>query len=80
EDPKSIWAYLEVIAKRVSHLHLADDTRRAPGSGTFDFKRFLNIFKKKKFTGFASVETIMKPSFEVVAKETMQYLVSINML
>ncbi|MFX1533821.1 MAG: sugar phosphate isomerase/epimerase family protein [Promethearchaeota archaeon] len=78
ETPDSIWSYLEFISNKVSHLHLADDTRRAPGSGHFDFKRFLNIFQKAKFLGFASVETIMKPSFEVVARDSMAYLKSIE--
>jgi sugar phosphate isomerase/epimerase len=80
EDPTTIWDYLDSIAKKVSHLHLADDTRRAPGTGHFDFKRFLNIFEKKSFMGFASVETIMKPSFEDVANQTMNYMKSINIL
>ena len=80
EDPETIWDYLGSIADKVSHLHLADDTRRAPGTGHFDFKRFLTAFEKKKFPGFASIETIMKPSFEVVAKQTMDYMKSINII
>jgi len=78
EDPNSIWEFLESIARKISHLHLADDTRRAPGTGHFNFKRFLTIFKKGEFNGFASMETIMKPSFEEVAKVSIAYLRSIN--
>lgn len=80
EDPKTIWSYLDSIASKVSHLHLADDTRRAPGTGHFDFKRFLDIFEKNNFQGFASIETIMKPSFEDVANQAMNYMKSINIL
>jgi len=77
EDPGYIWDYLEEITHYVAHLHLADCTRRAPGTGHFDFRTFLNIFKKSGYDGFASIETIMKPSFEDVAKESSEYLRSI---
>ena len=74
EDPGFIWDDLKEIAHLVTHLHLSDCTRRAPGSGHFDFKTFLRIFQESGFKGFASVETIMKPSFEEVARETVEYL------
>ncbi len=74
EDPGFVWDYLKEITHHVSHLHLADCTRRAPGTGHFDFRTFLNIFKSSGYDGFASIETIMKPSFEEVAKESSEYL------
>ncbi|MFX1308838.1 MAG: sugar phosphate isomerase/epimerase family protein [Promethearchaeota archaeon] len=74
EDPGFIWDYLEEITHHVAHLHLADCTRRAPGTGHFDFRTFLNIFKRSGYNGFASIETIMKPSFEEVARESSEYL------
>ena len=74
EDPIYVWEYLKKIAQHVGHIHIADTTRRAPGSGYFDFKTFLNIFKDSGYTEFASVETIMKPSFEEVALNSTEYL------
>ncbi|MBD3253637.1 MAG: TIM barrel protein [Candidatus Lokiarchaeota archaeon] len=74
EDPGFVWDYLDEIAHHVGHIHLADDTRRAPGSGHFDFKTFLTIFKSAGYNDYASIETIMKPSFEDVAKESSEYL------
>jgi sugar phosphate isomerase/epimerase len=74
EDPVYIWDYLPKVASLVSHIHLADCTRRAPGTGHFDFRAFLNIFKDARYNEYVSVETIMKPSFEEVAKETAHYL------
>jgi len=77
EDPGFIWDYLKEITNYVGHIHLADCTRRAPGTGHFDFKTFLTIFKTAGYTDYASIETIMKPSFEDVAKESSEYLRSI---
>jgi len=74
EDPGIIWDYLKEITDYVAHIHLADCTRRAPGSGHYDFKTFLSIFKDAGYNGYASVETIMKPSFDEVAKSTSEYL------
>ncbi len=74
EDPGFVWDDLKEIAHLVSHLHLSDCTRRAPGTGHFDFKAFLNIFQESGYKGFASLETIMKPSFEEVARQTVEYL------
>jgi len=74
EDPGFIWDDLKDIAHYAGHLHLADTTRRAPGSGHFDFKTFLNIFKNAGYNDFVSIETIMNPSFEDVAKESSEYL------
>jgi sugar phosphate isomerase/epimerase len=74
EDPLYIWEYMKDNIHHVAHLHLADDNRRAPGTGHFDFRSFLNIFKESGYNGFASIETIMRPSFEDVAKEASEYL------
>ena len=74
EDPLYIWEYMKDIIHYVAHVHLADDNRRAPGSGHFDFRTFLNIFKESGYNDFFSVETIMKPSFEDVAKEASEFL------
>ncbi|MHA1150129.1 MAG: sugar phosphate isomerase/epimerase family protein [Promethearchaeota archaeon] len=74
EDPGFIWDYLKEIASMVAHIHVADTTRRAPGTGIFDFKTFLGIFKEAGYKEFISAETIMKPTFKDVACETSEYL------
>ena len=74
EDPGIIWDYLGEIVDHVSHIHLADCTRRAPGSGHFDFKTFIEIFQDAGYKDFISAETIMKPSFEDVAQETAEVI------
>ncbi len=74
EDPNSIWDDLRKNVSEICHIHLADCNRRSPGSGHFDFKTFINIFKNADYKGFYSLETIMKPSFEDVAEESAKYL------
>ena len=74
EDPVYIWDDLINIVPLVGHVHLADCTRRAPGTGHFDFKTFLKVFKEGGYEGFVSLETIMKPSFEELAKDASEYL------
>ncbi|MFX1498281.1 MAG: sugar phosphate isomerase/epimerase family protein [Promethearchaeota archaeon] len=74
EDPGFMWEDLKDVSPLVGHLHLADTNRRAPGTGHFDFKTFLDIFKRIEYDGFASIETIMKPSFEEVARKSSEYL------
>ena len=74
EEPGFIWDYLKEITDYVGHIHLADCTRRAPGTGHFDFKTFLTIFKTGGYEDYASIETIMKPSFEEVARKSSEYL------
>ncbi|MFO8017586.1 MAG: sugar phosphate isomerase/epimerase family protein [Promethearchaeia archaeon] len=78
ENPETVWDYLNENSDSVGHIHLADTNRRAPGTGCFNFKRFLKIFKNAQFEGYISVETIMKPSFKDVAQQTVEHLKKIG--
>lgn len=77
EDPIYVWDELKSISHYIAHIHLSDTTRRDPGSGHFDFKTFLSVLKEMGYNKYVSLETIMKPSFEEVAKNSAQYLRSI---
>ena len=74
EDPIYLWDKLKSISHDIGHVHLSDTTRRDPGSGHFDFKKFLSVLKQTGYDQYVSLETIMKPSFEEVAKNSAQYL------
>ncbi|MHA1668944.1 MAG: sugar phosphate isomerase/epimerase family protein, partial [Promethearchaeota archaeon] len=74
EDLLYVWDELKSISHEIGHVHLSDTTRRDPGSGHFDFKTFLSTLKKGGYNEYISLETIMKPSFEEVAKNSAQYL------
>ena len=77
EDPTYIWDELKSISHHIGHVHLSDTTRRDPGSGHFDFKKFLSILKTAGYDKYVSLETIMKPSFNEVAKKSAQHLSSL---
>ena len=77
EDPVYMWDELRKISHHIGHVHLSDTTRRDPGSGHFDFKTFLLTLKNTGYDDFYSLETIMKPSFNEVAENSLRYLRSI---
>lgn len=74
ENPNSIWDTLSQNASQITHVHLADCNRKAPGSGHFDFKKLFYTLNKAGYDRFYSLETIMKPSFEDIAEESAEYL------
>ncbi|MHA1250585.1 MAG: sugar phosphate isomerase/epimerase family protein, partial [Candidatus Helarchaeota archaeon] len=78
EDPELIWTELDSYHSLIQHVHLADDTRRAPGTGHINFKRLIGVLEKNNYNEFYSFETIMKPSFEKIAKDSIKYLRSLK--
>ncbi len=68
ESPDFVQNELPKYCPALAHVHLADTNRRAPGTGTFDYAGFLRTLKQGGYEGFLSVEPIMKPSFEEVAR------------
>ena len=77
EDIITIWNILRENTSKIGHIHLADCNRRSPGSGHFNFKKFLEILKNANYKGFYSLETLMKPSFEDVAEQSAKYLLNL---
>ena len=58
------------IIQRYNNYDYLDERRNI----VFDFKTFLTIFRNAGYNDFASIETIMNPSFEDVARESSEYL------
>jgi sugar phosphate isomerase/epimerase len=40
----------------VGHIHLADNHRYQPGSGSLDFKKHFNQLKEDGYNGFLTIE------------------------
>jgi sugar phosphate isomerase/epimerase len=55
-------------------MHIADNTRRFPGSGQFDFQRILKALDEVGYEGYLSVECIPEPSGEEAAAQAIRFL------
>ncbi len=61
---------------KIGYFHLADNTRRRPGSGTFDFANILKALEEVAYDGYLSVECLPWPSTDEMeaAKEALAYM------
>jgi sugar phosphate isomerase/epimerase len=59
---------------RIGYMHLADNTRRYPGSGCFDFRRILGALDEAGYDGYLSVECLPDPSGTEAAKRAVDFL------
>lgn len=62
---------------KLGYFHLADNSRRYPGTGYFDFKSILNALDEIGYDGYLSVECLPVPSGEEAAKEAITYMKSL---
>lgn len=59
---------------RLGYFHLADNSRRYPGSGQFDFGSILQALEDTGYDGYLSVECLPYPSGEQAAERAIAYL------
>ncbi len=62
---------------RLGYFHLADNTRKYPGSGQLDFRKILTALSDIQYAGVLSVECLPFPSGEEAALRSITYLKSI---
>ncbi len=77
EDPTTFFDTLTNYTSYIHHVHFAGPDRRAPKNGGIDYKKIINTLLKMNYQGFFSIEAIMKPSFESVAKQSSEYLLNL---
>ncbi len=65
-------------AELISHIHLADSNRLAPGFGHLDFFEIMKVLKKNKYEGFLSFEIFPYPDSDTAAKKALEFMKSIN--
>lgn len=63
---------------RLGYFHLADNSRRYPGSGQFDFSRILGALKDIDYNGYLSVECLPYPSGEEAARKAIMFLKNLS--
>lgn len=59
---------------RLGYFHLADNSRRYPGSGQFDFVRLLGALEEIGYEGYLSVECLPWPDGEEAARRAIAYM------
>ncbi len=53
------YAAIRKIGKRLNDFHIADNNRRAPGEGTWDWKKLLGTLKESGYSGYLTTEFVV---------------------
>ena len=77
-EEASIEESLRRAAPYLRHVHVADSNRRAPGLGHLDFRRILETLQEVGYRGYLSAETLPYPDPEGAARQTVDYLRSLQ--
>jgi sugar phosphate isomerase/epimerase len=68
------YAAIRLCGKKLGYFHVADNSRRYPGSGQFDFKRMLSTLDDIEYDGWVTVECLPYPDRDTAAKKAITYL------
>jgi sugar phosphate isomerase/epimerase len=67
-------AAIRAAGKRLGYFHVADNTRRYPGSGALDFVPVFGALKEAGYRGFVSVECLPWPDGKTAAERAIDHL------
>ena len=67
-------AALESVGDVLGHVHLADNTRKEPGTGDIDFRAGFAALKKVGFTGYMAFECGLSGPAEEALPRSVEYL------
>jgi sugar phosphate isomerase/epimerase len=70
----SIEEGLRQAGDRLWHVHIADSSRRYPGSGHLDFDRIFTTLKDMGYQGYVSAEIFPLPDPDTAAQKTIDFL------
>ncbi len=73
EDP-NLYDALRMASPVLSHIHIADNNRRIPGTCGFDFPQIIETLRGILYSGVLSIEMFQIPDQETCARESAQYL------
>ena len=65
---------VRMCGKRLGHVHLADNTRGYPGTGTYNFDALFEATREIGYDGYFSVECMPYPDGVTAARRAMEYL------
>jgi sugar phosphate isomerase/epimerase len=63
---------------RLGYFHLADNSRRYPGSGQFNFLKILTALEDIGYDGYLSVECLPYPDGEEAAGQAIRYMKAVD--
>jgi sugar phosphate isomerase/epimerase len=73
-EQEDVPASLEAIAPYVGHIHLADNTRKEPGTGSIDFKSGFAALRKIGYQGWMALECGLSGPADEVLPRSVAYL------
>ncbi len=65
---------IRLCGNKLGYFHVADNTRRYPGSGQFDFVKILQALSDIQYSGYITVECIPAPDRDTAAKLAIEHL------
>lgn len=65
---------IDMMGKKLQHVHLADSNRMFPGYGHIDFAAVLKAIKDTGYTQYCSFECLNLPSVDVIMNETADWV------
>ncbi len=65
---------IKLCGDRLGYFHVADNSRRYPGSGQFDFKRIFDALEAAGYDGWITVECLPDPDRATAARKAITYL------
>ncbi len=68
------YAAIRRCGARLGYFHVADNSRRYPGSGQLDFRRLLRTLQETGYSGWITVECIPDPDRGTAAQKAIRYL------
>lgn len=73
-EEKDISETIRSCGGLVSHMHLADSNRHAPGEGHIDFREIITTLKMIGYRGYLSFEILPVPSPQLAAKSAIEHV------
>ena len=73
-EQENVPASLEAIAAHVGHIHLADNTRKEPGTGSIDFRPGFAALRKIGYQGWMALECGLSGPADAVLPRSVAYL------
>lgn len=69
-------AAIRLCGDKLGYFHVADNSRRYPGSGQLDFKKILATLDEIGYTGYVTLECIPEPDRDTAAKKAIAHLMA----